>query len=81
MNNNDIANALMTLRPGAQWVLQGNDLSGLQWLDTTQTRPTDAEITAAIAAYVPPPSLQDQIVALQAQVAALIAAQSLQPKI
>jgi len=75
MNNQDIAKALQTLRLGAQWVLHGDSLTGLEWLDTVQTRPTDDEITAAIAAYVPPPSLQDQIAALQAQIAVLIAAQ------
>jgi uncharacterized small protein (DUF1192 family) len=37
--------ALVSLRPGAQWVLRGDDL---EWLDTEQTRPTDAEITAEI---------------------------------
>ena len=75
MNNKDIANALVVLCPGAQWSLSGDDLSGLTWLDTIQTRPTDEAIKAAIAAYVPPLSLQDQIAALQSQVAALLAAQ------
>ena len=40
------ANALQSLRPGAQWVLRGETL---EWLDTEQTQPTDAEITAEIA--------------------------------
>lgn len=40
------ANALLSLRPGAQWVLRGDDL---EWLDTEQTQPTEAEITAEIA--------------------------------
>lgn len=40
------ANALTSLRPGAQWVLRGDDL---EWLDTEQTPPTDAEITAEVA--------------------------------
>jgi len=40
------ANALQSLRPGAQWVLRGD---GLEWLDTEQTQPTDAEITAEVA--------------------------------
>ena len=40
------ANALQSLRPGAQWVLRGDDL---EWLDTEQTQPTDAEITAEVA--------------------------------
>jgi hypothetical protein len=42
----DKANALQSLRPGAQWVLRGDDL---EWLDTEQTQPTDAEITAEVA--------------------------------
>ena len=40
------ANALQALRPGAQWVIRGDDL---EWLDTEQTQPTDAEITAEVA--------------------------------
>jgi uncharacterized small protein (DUF1192 family) len=39
------ANALHSLRPGAQWVLRGDEL---EWLDTEQTQPTDAEIAAEI---------------------------------
>jgi hypothetical protein len=39
------ADALQSLRPGAEWVLRGDDL---EWLDTEQTRPTDAEIAAEI---------------------------------
>jgi hypothetical protein len=40
------AKALLSLRPGAEWALHGDDLV---WLDTTQTRPTDAEIAAEVA--------------------------------
>jgi hypothetical protein len=40
------ANALTSLRPGAQWVLRGDDL---EWMDTEQTQPTEAEITAEVA--------------------------------
>ena len=38
--------AIQSLRPGAQWVLRGDDL---EWVDTEQTQPTDAEIIAEIA--------------------------------
>lgn len=38
-------NALQSLRPGAQWVLRGDEL---EWLDTEQTQPTEAEIQAEI---------------------------------
>lgn len=37
------AMALKSLRPGAQWVLHNNSL---EWLDTKQTQPTEAEIQA-----------------------------------
>jgi hypothetical protein len=39
-------NALQSLRPGAQWVLRGETL---EWLDTEQVQPTEAEITAEVA--------------------------------
>ena len=40
------ANAIQSLRPNAQWVLRDDNL---EWLDTVQTQPTEAEITAEIA--------------------------------
>ena len=39
-------NALQSLRPMAQWVLRGDDL---EWHDTEQTQPTEAELTAEVA--------------------------------
>ena len=39
-------NALQSLRPMAQWVLRGDDL---EWMDTEQTQPTEAELTAEVA--------------------------------
>ena len=39
------ADALQVLRPGAEWVLRGDDL---EWLDQTQTEPTEAEIQAEL---------------------------------
>ena len=38
--------ALQALRPKAQWVLRGDEL---EWLDTEQSQPTEAEITAEVA--------------------------------
>lgn len=40
------ANALQSLRPGAQWVLRGETL---EWMDAEQVQPTEAEITAEVA--------------------------------
>jgi hypothetical protein len=37
--------AIQSLRPNAEWVLRGDDL---EWLDTVQTQPTNAEIMAEI---------------------------------
>ena len=49
MNEQDIDYSLITrgdaissLRPGASWVLRGD--TELEWLDKTQSRPTDQEI-------------------------------------
>jgi hypothetical protein len=44
-----IASALQSLRPSAQWSLNGDDYEGLNWLDTHQTKPTKAEVNAEIA--------------------------------
>ena len=46
----DITAALMALKPGAEWVLRGDEYSGLEWLDKKQTQPTEKEITDKIAA-------------------------------
>ena len=44
-----IIEALTSLKPKAQWNLIGFDYSGLEWLDETQTMPTEEEINAKIA--------------------------------
>ena len=40
------SNAIQSLRPGAEWVLRGDEL---EWLDQNQTQPSDAEIQAEVA--------------------------------
>ena len=44
-----IADALLLLKPKAQWTLRGDEYSGLEWLDTGQTKPTETEINSKIA--------------------------------
>ena len=44
----DIAKALITLRPNAQWSLLGNTYDGLEWVDETQTKPSEDEISQKI---------------------------------
>ena len=45
----DIPAALQALKPGAQWTLSGEDYYGLNWLDSSQTKPTKTEINSKIA--------------------------------
>ena len=46
----DIPSALQSLKPGAEWTLNGLDYSGLEWLDSGQTKPTETEVTNKITA-------------------------------
>ena len=45
----DITDAIMSLKPGAEWVLRGTEYSGLEWLDSSQTKPTETEINSKIS--------------------------------
>ena len=45
----DIASALLVLKPGAEWTLRGSDYSGLEWLDSSQTKPTETEVNSKIS--------------------------------
>ena len=45
-----IPHALQSLKPGAEWVLRGTDYSGLEWLDSGQTKPTETEVTNKVTA-------------------------------
>ena len=45
----DISSALTSLKPGAQWVLRGIDYSDLEWLDSSQTKPTETEVNSKIS--------------------------------
>ena len=45
----DIPSALQALKPGAQWTLRGDEYSGLEWLDSKQTKPTATEVNNKIS--------------------------------
>ena len=45
----DIPSALQSLKPGAEWVLRGTEYSGLEWLDSGQTKPTETEVNSKIS--------------------------------
>ncbi len=40
--------ALRSLKPWAEYVWTGRDWSGLNWLDTVQTKPSEAEVDAEV---------------------------------
>ena len=44
-----IADALLLLKPKAQWTLRGDDYTGLEWLDSKQTQPTETEVNSKIS--------------------------------
>lgn len=44
-----IDRAILSLRPGAEWTLNGDTYEGLEWLDQIQTKPTIEEIDVEIA--------------------------------
>jgi len=45
----DITHALPVLKPGADYILRGEDYSGLEWLDSSQTKPTETEVNSKIS--------------------------------
>ena len=46
---NSIVQALQALKPGAEWVIYGDEYSGLNWLDSSQTKPTATEVNSKIS--------------------------------
>ena len=44
-----IIEALISLKPEAEWAVRGGNYSDIEWLDKTQIMPTEEEINAKIA--------------------------------
>ena len=44
-----ISDAIIELKPGADYILRGEDYSDLEWLDSSQTKPTEIEISSKIS--------------------------------
>ena len=63
MNNDLIAQALVELGFNSGWVVTGDTLDGIDWIDTPTTKPTDKEIIDMIAKL---PSIQDAKLAAEA---------------
>ncbi len=45
----DFADALASLRPGAEWSLAGSRYEGISWHDQNTTLPTEEELLAEVA--------------------------------
>ena len=45
----DYTNAILSLRPGAVWCLNGDSYDDLDWKDKRQAKPTKEELDAEIA--------------------------------
>ena len=41
-----VSDALVALRPGAEWNITGNVYDGIEWLDKNQSLPTEEQVTA-----------------------------------
>ena len=57
MTHNEIVEALLQIRPGAQWNLDGENINDLEWLDELQQKPTKDELQSAIDNPLPKPEL------------------------
>ena len=44
-----LVEALLSLKPNCQWTIQGEEVSGLTWLDEGSEKPTEEELNSKIA--------------------------------
>ena len=43
-----ITQALIKLRPNAEWKVNGDTYADIEWLDENETKPTEAEVNQAV---------------------------------
>ena len=48
MKKYQLSDALSSLRPGAVWVLRGEEYDGLNWIDEDQEAPSQEELAAEV---------------------------------
>ena len=48
----DIRSAINALRPGAECSIRGDRYDGIEWLDDSQTKPTEDEVNAKVTELV-----------------------------
>ena len=63
INNYTISEAIITLRPNAEFLLNGDTFEGLEWLDKKQSAPTWDEVLTEInnPTPKPEPTVQDKL--------------------
>jgi hypothetical protein len=63
INNYTISEAIITLRPNAEFLLNGDTFDGLEWLDKEQSAPTWDEVLAEINNPTPKvePSIEEKL--------------------
>ena len=44
----DVTQALLKLVPGTEWVVRGNAYDDIEWLDSTQEKPSKSQVEAKI---------------------------------
>ena len=44
-----ISDAILQLKPGADYIIRGDVYSGIEWLDSVQTKPSETEINNKIS--------------------------------
>ena len=44
----DISHALLNLVPQAQWAISGESYSGIQWSDSSVTKPTESALNTKV---------------------------------
>lgn len=47
-----IGQALLNLRPGAVWGVNGSSYEGIEWHDTVHTKPTEEEVATEVARLI-----------------------------
>ena len=47
-----LMDAIQALKPGAECSIQGNDYDRIEWLDKSQTKPTEEEVNAKVTELV-----------------------------
>ena len=64
MNTLPLIKFLLSIRPGSEWSLVGDNFSGLQWIDKIQDPPLESDYTSWLITYdLPTP--EDYSVAIQ----------------